>query len=421
MRDDSRIAAIQTFLSHTPSNEGEMREIGNVICDTPDEMITDAVIEGFSMRIMMMRDVSYRDKDSYKKSFRAKRVHNLSQAKMSAIEPPMGRATENLLMAQRIHRGEAPKIPMHRQTPSKPEASENRKSWYRVMRHDACRTFWVKTTREHRDAIRAEALDPPHEILALLRQIQEEDKSHTKDPFWEHQRDEAAAADTSIYELVDRDILLILDKEFQPLLCRFKNLFHLLYGEYEVEKIEEAVRKWASLPPLPLPDTSRHMVDDFIRDTRHPEMDLENATTLNEIEKRQQCVVHYGTWAMKGRHNPDMVWRTPDTKLVRGHPSKIVENYVELLISTFTGSVLGLGSEVIRFLLSALAPEEYRTCCDVFGALPEEQKMHMTEPTFATLAVLGINSYTQRHVDRTDVNFGFAGLVALGNYTGEFD
>ena len=47
--------------------------------------------------------------------------------------------------------------------------------------------------------------------------------------------------------------------------------------------------------------------------------------------------------------------------------------------------------------------------------------MHMTEPTFATLAVLGINSYTQRHVDRTDVNFGFAGLVALGNYTGEFD
>ena len=168
MRDDSRIAAIQTFLSHTPSNEGEMREIGNVICDTPDEMITDAVIEGFSMRIMMMRDVSYRDKDSYKKSFRAKRVHNLSQAKMSAIEPPMGRATENLLMAQRIHRGEAPKIPMHRQTPSKPEASENRKSWYRVMRHDACRTFWVKTTREHRDAIRAEALDPPHEILALL-------------------------------------------------------------------------------------------------------------------------------------------------------------------------------------------------------------------------------------------------------------
>ena len=420
MRDDSRIATIQRFLSNTPRNEGEMGEIGKVVRDTPTELGTDAAIEGLSVRIMMMRDISYKDKDYYKKSSRAKRVDNLSHIKMSAIEPPMGRAAENLLMAQRIQRGEAPRIPFHRQTPSRPEPSENRKSWYRAMRHDAYRAFWVKTTREHRDAIRAEAQEPPHEILALLRQIQEEDKSHTKDPFWEHQRDEAAVADTGIYELVDKDILLVLDKEFQPLLCRFKNLFHFLYGEYEVGKMEEAVRKWASLPPLPLPDTSRHMVDDFIRDTSHPEMDLEKAMSLDEVEQRQQCVVHYGTWAMKGRHNPDMVWRTPDTKLVRGHPSKIVENYVELLMSTFTRSVLGLGSEVVRFLLSALAPEEYRTCCDVFDALPEEQKMHMAEPTFATLAVLGINSYTQRHIDKTDVDFGFAGLVALQNYTGGF-
>ena len=62
--------------------------------------------------------------------------------------------------------------------------------------------------------MRAEALNPPIEILHLLRQIQEEDKSHTKDPFWDYQRDDAAAADTNIYEFVDKDILLIFDNEF---------------------------------------------------------------------------------------------------------------------------------------------------------------------------------------------------------------
>ena len=420
MRDDPEIAAIREFLTNVSNSEMEIRKNRNVVSDTPGELVVDGTVEGFAVRIMMLRDVSYKDKGSYSKTARAKRVDKLSYVKMTAIEPPMGRAVENLLMAQRIHHGKAPKMPMHRQTKSRPEPSENRKSWYRAMRHDACRAFWVKTTREQRDAMRAEAQDPPSEINALLHQIKQEDKSHTTDPFWEHQRDETAAADTSIYELVDKDIMLILDSSFEPVLCRFGNLFDLLYGEYEVAKVEEAVRKWTSLPPLPLPDTSRHMVNDYIRDTKHPEMDLEKTKTLDELEQRQQCVVHYGTWAMKGRHNPDMVWRTPDTKLVRGHPSKVVENYVELLMSTFTRSVLGLGSEPVRFLLSTLAPAEYRICCDVFDALPKEQKMHMAGPTFATVAVLGVNSYTQRHTDRTDVDFGFAGLMALGKYQGNF-
>lgn len=43
----------------------------------------------------------------------------------------------------------------------------------------------------------------------------------------------------------------------------------------------------------------------------------------------------------------------------------------------------------------------------------------MSEPTFSTLAVLGINSFTGRHRDETDVNFGLAGLVALGQFNGE--
>ncbi|RYP73842.1 hypothetical protein DL769_004143 [Monosporascus sp. CRB-8-3] len=417
MREDPRIGAIRCFLSRVASRDSTVCKDGDTVRDTDEELIVDLVVEGFSVRYIKLHDVCYKDKDSYRKAKRAKKVADLSDAKMSALESPMGRDIENFLMAQRIHSGKAPEVPMHRPTRTNPQGSENRKGWYKTMRGDACRAFWVKTTRYQRDAMRTEALNPPKEILSLIKQISDEDNSHTKDHFWCYQRDEAAAADAEIYELVDKDILLVVDRNSELLLCKFTGLFHFLYGEYEVDKVEEAVRKWASLPPLPIPETSRHMVDDFIRDTKHPEMDIEKATTLEEIEQRQQCVVHYGTWAMKGRHNPDRVWSTVDTLFERGASRKVLENYPRLLMPTFTQYVLGLGSEVVRFL-STLAPDEYQTCCDVFNALPGLQKMNMSEPTFATLVALGINSYTQRHTDQTDVNYGFAGLVPLGNYKG---
>jgi hypothetical protein len=66
-----------------------------------------------------------------------------------------------------------------------------------------------------------------------------------------------------------------------------------------------------------------------------------------------------------------------------------------------------------------MAPEENHDCCDVFRVLPDIVKMKMSEPTFATLAVLGINAFTARHSDTNDVTFGLAGLLALGNYSGE--
>ncbi|RYP32603.1 hypothetical protein DL767_005108 [Monosporascus sp. MG133] len=382
-REDPRIAAIQRFLSSVASRDSTVCKDGDTVRDTAEELVVDLVVEGFSVRYIKLHDVCYKDKDSYRKAKRAKKVAELSDAKMYAVESPMGRDIENFLMAQRIHSGKAPEVPMHRPTPTNPQGSENRKSWYKMMRGDACRAFWVKTTRCQRDAMRTEALNPPKEILSLIKQIRDDDNSHTKDHFWSYQRDEAAAADTEIYEVVNKDILLVVDKNSELLLCKFKGLFHFLYGEYEVDKVEEAVRKWASLPPLPLPETSRHMVDDFIRDTKHPEMDLEKATTLEEIEQRQQCVVHYGTWAMKGRHNPDRVWSTVDTLFERGASRKVLENYPRVLMPTFTQYVLGLGSEVVRFLFSALLPDEYQT-----------------------------------HTDQTDVDFGFAGLVPLGNYKG---
>ncbi|RYP86346.1 hypothetical protein DL770_004938 [Monosporascus sp. CRB-9-2] len=357
-REDDRIKAVETFLADITQVAGveAVREHGTVVRDTPEELVIDHQFRGFDR----------------------------SEEKMTAAEPVMSRGVENLLMAQRMHRGEAPPIPMHRATKDKPED--------------------------------AAAARPSDELAPIIEQIQREDNSHTKDYFWEHVRDQGAAADAGIYERVSKDIVIILDKDSNVLLCKVKRLFQFLFGEKGKSKVDDAIRKWSSLPPLPVPDTARHIVDDLIRQ-QHPELDLDKAQSLEVLEQRYQCIVHYGTWAMQARTNPDLVFRTVDTIFGRGRPRKVQEDILRKLFPEFKKAA-GLGSEVVRYLFQAIAPAEHRECCDAFQALPKTDRVGLSKPTFATLFALGINSFTGRHADKTDVRHRFAGLVALGDYVG---
>ncbi|KAK8047351.1 hypothetical protein PG996_015415 [Apiospora saccharicola] len=121
---------------------------------------------------------------------------------------------------------------------------------------------------------------------------------------------------------------------------------------------------------------------------------------------------------MKGRTNPDHVWKTPDSKLSTGLPRRrLLEDIPSQVFPVFTTKAVGLASEAVRFLFSTMAPYEYTKCLDVYRALPDDFKVPLSEPTFSTLFVLRVNSYTQRHSDKNDIKFGFASLVGLGSYT----
>ncbi|KAK7966495.1 uncharacterized protein PG986_000772 [Apiospora aurea] len=373
LRDEEKAAKVKQYLAgiHDRGIDAVLED-GQIARNTKEEVAVDHHVQGFSVRVMQMCDVSVYDPKSYCNATRSRRLERLSDQRVA--EAPIGRDVENLLMAKRMERGEAPKMPMHR------DGTENKKLWYKVMRSESNNVFWVGTSREERDALRGEvthldarrdpALDP------LIAQIDKEGRSQSKDYFYHYQRDRAAAADDAIYEKPNHDIVIVLDKDSKVVLTKFSKLLDFLFQEKSVAKLEDAIRKWTALPPLPLPETSRHMVDEMIR-LENPHMDLEKATTLKEVEKRVQCVVHYDTWA-----------------------------------------TVGLASEAVRFLFSAMAPDEYAECLDVYKALPGGFKTPLSEPTFSTLFVLGINSYTQRHLDKTDVKFGFASLVGLGSYTG---
>ncbi|RYP16193.1 hypothetical protein DL765_005251 [Monosporascus sp. GIB2] len=245
-----------------------VREHGTVVRDTPEELVIDRHFRGFDVRVIQLPDASYADKGSYTKARRARELEKRSEEKMTAAEPVMGRGVENLLTAQRMHRGEAPPIPMHRATKDNPDGNEDRGKWYKILRVESCRRL-------------------SGELRPITERIRREDNSPTRDEFREHQRDQGAAADEEIYETVSKDIVIILDKESNVLLCYSKRLFQFLFDEKSKNKLDDASRKWSSLPPLPVPETARHMVDDLIRQ-QHPELDLGKAQSLEELEQRYQ-------------------------------------------------------------------------------------------------------------------------------------
>ncbi|KAI1866012.1 uncharacterized protein JN550_007990 [Neoarthrinium moseri] len=201
----------------------------------------------------------------------------------------------------------------NRPTTESPEGEDNKAKWYKEMRAESNRELWVGTNRKARDELREGALN----------------------------QDEATNKDLSTYNTTSHDVVNLPDRDSEILLCKVSTFFQLLFGDATATNVCNAIRRWSAMPSLPVPKTKRHMVDDFTRQEM-PQLDLEKARSLKELEKRYQCVVHYGTWAMKGHTHPDEVWLTENTVLGRGRPRAVHENYVGLLFLRFKRYVLGL-------------------------------------------------------------------------------
>ncbi|KAK8856596.1 hypothetical protein PGQ11_012508 [Apiospora arundinis] len=151
---------------------GAVLNIGQVVQNTKEEVVINHHVHGFSVRVTQMRDVSVDDQKSYRNTARSRRLESLSDQKMS--EAPISRNVKNMLMARQINRGEAPPIPMVG------GGIENRKAWYKTMRAESQKTFWLGTSREERDALRDEGQEDnlqSHPVLEpLVAQIEQEDK-----------------------------------------------------------------------------------------------------------------------------------------------------------------------------------------------------------------------------------------------------
>ncbi|RYP39850.1 hypothetical protein DL767_001969 [Monosporascus sp. MG133] len=264
--------------------------------------------------------------------------------------------------------------------------------------------------------IREAAQCPSSEIQAIIDEISNEDASLSQDHFYQHHKDWAAAADPTIYASIDKDIFVVLDRNGSVILCSVSRIFQRTFGAATMAKVEDAIKKWSAIPLLPQPNTARHIVDELIR-RDHPELDMEKAATPQELEERASCVVHYGTWTNKGHSNPATVFLTADTLLAMG-PTPRQRFRADHVVMPRFKQALGLVSDIARLLLRTMAPEEYNECIETFRALPKPMRMSVSVPNWVTLFALGINTFTERHCDKTDVKHGFAALLPLGNYTG---
>ncbi|RYP68488.1 hypothetical protein DL771_006640 [Monosporascus sp. 5C6A] len=212
------------------------------------------------------------------------------------------------------------------------------RKWSKDMRANMTKSFWLDHDREGRSRIRAEAKHPPGELLPSISEIAEENHSFEFDHFSQHIKAWKAAADPAIYAPVKKDVFVLLDRNGDPILCSVSRPFQRPFGEATVRKVVDAVKKWSELPPLPEPNTARHMVGELIR-RHHPELDMEKATTAEELIQRPMCVVHYGTWAMKGHMDSKNVYLTAETRMMRGVGPEAEANYAAEAMPRFKRGV----------------------------------------------------------------------------------
>ncbi|RYP67753.1 hypothetical protein DL771_007086 [Monosporascus sp. 5C6A] len=387
-----------------------------IVRDDQTEKVVDLTHEGMTVRVAVLKDVLFSDAASYSNAERAKTTERKTEAAMARIEPEMGRSVENFMMAEVINSGNAPRVPNYRVTPKRPDGGDNKGAWYKQMRIEANKAFWLDHDREGRNRLREAAKSPEPGTQATIETIIREDRSHSQDSFYQYHRDSSAAeaTDPVVYERITKDVFVVFDREGNLVLCSVSELFQHLFGGAVLDKVVDTTKQWAGFALLPQPNTQRHMVDQLMR-RQHPELDMELATTPQQLEERAMCIVHYGTWAQQGHTNPEFVHLTPDTRLIMGWTER--RSRAELLEEVFPHfkvGVLGLSSEVARFLMRHLAPKEYQDCLEIFRGLPKPKRMAVSRPNWATLFVLGINSFTQRHRDQNDIKNGLVSLIPMG-------
>lgn len=218
-----------------------------------------------------------------------------------------------------------------------------------------------------------------------------------------------------VWTLVDEDIVIVTDKNRRVVFANVEKLSQILFGEEVTQLMDRAIDLWSFYHPLPRPETSRHVVDRYVR-RKHPELDPSKCT-VETLQNAKMAVVHYGCWSLKGDPHGKFICQTADTRGVKTHNPELFG----IMFHRFAKAVLGKTSELIRFLAKPLDEKDYKECVEIFENLPDMSRLSVdSQEDWISLFALGINGYTQRHTDIRDIQGGLAGLFTVGRYTGEF-
>ncbi|KAK8878818.1 hypothetical protein PGQ11_000112 [Apiospora arundinis] len=431
-----------------------------IIRDTPEELVVTFSVNNKTCQLMWAKDLDKNDDISYANSKRA-RV-SAQKATRLFTEPIMSIKEQQYLMAKfviekRLELPRIPLVPLRRKTPQSDTSTDSQErqtlKLLTTLRNMAREHFWLHMDAAQREAVREavakeEEIDPEFEpgLTVIRANWQKRWNNGKRDPdYYRNYLVDSLAAE-SVWEMVDEDIVLVLDKNRQLVFVHFEKLVQTLYGhpdpepdantdtdpngkqEQKLKKVDidiedrliRAIDLFSFFVGIPKPESVRHVVDSYIRD-RHRELDPSLAT-VDRLPNAKMCVGHYGCWAFKGDPHGRRIRRTADSRNARATARNDVSYE---LVDRFYPAVFGKASDVFRFLMRRLDPEYYAECVEIFEQLPDDNfKIRTTrgdgveEKDFCSLFAVGINGHTQRHMDQGDIRGGLAGLLTVGNYTG---
>ncbi|EOO01548.1 hypothetical protein UCRPA7_2941 [Phaeoacremonium minimum UCRPA7] len=365
------------------------------------------------------KELDKTDKKSYDNSTRAK-ASTMGMANAFS-EKPMPIEIQQYLMAKILSENPAAyndQIGKETCGDSKQSRDAN-KSIFASLRSLAREMYWLDMTPIERAEIQdaAGAAGTTSELGTCLQVIQSNwfpkwNNGHwDADHFRNYLTDQTAAE--NVWGLIQEDIFIVVDKNLQVVFANIEKLADLLFGHDVVDLLERAIDLWSFYNPLPFPETSRHVVDRYVRRI-HPELDPSKAT-VETLPNAKMAVAHYGCWAHKGDPQGRNIWPTKDSLIGRMDTREMCLR----LFPRFAKAVFGKTSSIIRFLVQPLDEGYYRECLEVFENLPNDARLPVGEENWISLFALGINGYTQRHRDVGDIQGGLAGLFTLGRYKGK--
>lgn len=234
-------------------------------------------------------------------------------------------------------------------------------------------------------------------------------------PYHQAARDNFAV-DKGIFERLESDIVIVIDKNNEIICFQCSNAFQqLLPGDVE-KKVVAAFDVFSTLQPCPSPDMTRHGLHWLEWLVENPHLDFRNPD--NNAKNAKSGVFHFGARCQSG--DPDGkkgITATKDSRRCQDY------SHVVRQLKTLRYGAFGACTEVLEFFFKLLDPdllEEYRR---VARRVTEEEVTHFetrrgdgAEP-FVLRALL-VNLMTTEHKDESDWQQGFACLAPLGDFEG---
>ncbi|KAK1828768.1 hypothetical protein QBC39DRAFT_374367 [Podospora conica] len=425
-QDNEDVASLRQLLDRMPNSDicllaNELADDHNPIMDRSDRTQITATFRHASrtVRLIQCLDLDVMDKQTFSTSARAQRHAELAEEQVGEAQMPV--AVQQYLMAGILaERQDEFSAAIDNETATMTKTGEHtRNGKLATLRSLAREKYWLDMSKAERAEARekADSQEVEANLEASLATVKANwnakwnNGHYDPDYFRNYLADQTAAAE--LWTLVEEDIFIVTDKHRRVVFANIEKLSQILFGDEVTQLIDRAIDLWSFYHPLPRPETSRHVVDRYVR-RKHPELDPSKCT-VETLQNAKMAVAHYGCWSRKGDPHGKFICATMDTRGLKTHSPELFS----IMFRRFARAVLGKTSELIRFLARPLDENYYKECVEIFENLPDISRLSVDDKEdWISLFALGINGYTQRHTDIRDIQGGLAGLFTVGRYTG---